>query len=629
MAVLQPSESREMNIGPISLGDDQPITFFLNTRHGQWLKWEVEKEGSFTLPSFDESKRSLTYKVIKMPDHAQFNEESRQFTWKPTKDDIQVDVHIVEFEVANESVTTVEQVMITVGKKEKMGNILSRYQHAHELARMVADKRTTLPLAVGVYNSPGEGKTFLLDLIEDKLKVINKSKDKLIRSQCVQTHAVRFDASEYKDQEKIWFSLLKQLFSKYEEEMGSSVRWKYRRFTFKKLWKKNQKTFFMSLSLIILLTLLAFFVMSLPSVQQTTGNWQTPLGIFISVAAVLGATAPLVKDILVPTIKKTNTLFIKPMTDELIEKLKYPNYKNRLGTREEVKESLADLMKLWIQDSHDRIVVMVDHLDYCNEETIQEFFDSLYLFLSNKSYEPISFIIPLNKEAVCLALANKHSYCLADAKATRKMKIAFGKGYLESYITLPYKMPKITGYDQLIDDLLPDLSTKGELAELLRKKEDNFLFMKEDRDILKEIIAQMSHFQTITPVDIKKIINLLIFSKEKWKSITSMKKSSNFDKYKYFSLLVFRKEFIIWFLFEYFYPSEAAKFAHKLDAIRNQKDYVYTELKTIRGEVYTSSSISNSELNIFFSELDSVKMNGHACEYIISSHQISLDLLAR
>ncbi|KAF0821215.1 hypothetical protein KIS1582_5079, partial [Cytobacillus firmus] len=102
---------------------------------------------------------------------------------------------------------------------ESVEDYLSRKEQAKEISKLISSKKTLSPLTLGIYGKWGEGKSSFLRLIEGELKIINTKikNDKSAENQYSKTHFVRFNASEYNDQDKIWFSMLNQLFSEYEK----------------------------------------------------------------------------------------------------------------------------------------------------------------------------------------------------------------------------------------------------------------------------------------------------------------------------------------------------------------------------------------------------------------------------
>ncbi|MEJ9230292.1 KAP family NTPase [Peribacillus butanolivorans] len=56
---------------------------------------------------------------------------------------------------------------------ESTNDLLSRTQHAHEISKLISNKKTLSPLTLGIYGPWGEGKSSFLRLIETELDNIN------------------------------------------------------------------------------------------------------------------------------------------------------------------------------------------------------------------------------------------------------------------------------------------------------------------------------------------------------------------------------------------------------------------------------------------------------------------------
>lgn len=622
-------EADYLEIGPKKIEENQPITTFATTKHGKWLKWEAGKEGSFKVEKLDGHGAKLSYTHINVPEGAEFTPENRTFNWKPTRQ--QVKIHTVKFLVNNGKSTAIREVIITVEDPVKEP---SRENQAKEIGRLIADKRTLLPLSIGIYNSSGEGRSFFLDTIAGELKDLNDKKDRLIREQCNQTHTIRFDASEYKDQEKIWFSLLNIFFMKFEKEQGLVAKRKYIWTVAKKLWRKREQEVGFALLIITILTFGALYFIE----NAIAPQFESLANSLIVVTAIITATSEVVKKVFLPVFKKANALFIEPLSEEFSSKLKYPDYKQRLGSTEEVKETLDDLLNIWLKGSDDKIVVMVDHLERCSKEVIIEFFDALHLFLSNQNYKRIVFILPFDSVPVSLALASKNLNLL-DEKASKEDQLKIGRASLNSYITLPLTMSPSINYSGMIECSLPLLTCKPRLNLILHEHnkahEDTFLYTKEDQEKLKILISNINQISHVSPREVTIIINALLFSKERWKSIAVLKRDLNYNRYKNFSLLNFRTQFLSLFLLEYFYPEIANNLFSSLE--NNSAVYKNKTFKEFRNGLYLNSSpkdaLTPDSLNLFFEDLDHLhfndnELNGLFLEYLLISHEISEKLLS-
>ena len=60
----------------------------------------------------------------------------------------------------------------------------------------------------------------------------------------------------------------------------------------------------------------------------------------------------------------------------MLKQLRYPNYRELLGTRENVRTELAVFKNLIVSKKTKlkNLVIMIDELDRCSEKTIKSFF---------------------------------------------------------------------------------------------------------------------------------------------------------------------------------------------------------------------------------------------------------------
>jgi hypothetical protein len=487
-----------------------------------------------------------------------------------------------------------------INDSESMIDFLSRTEHAQGLSKFISSKKTLSPLTIGIFGKWGEGKSSFLNLISDELEKINvnRKNDKNIQSGYNKTHIVRFDASEYDDQDRIWYSMLSQLFAKYEEERKFTSKIRYGYGMLIKTFKENMSSFAINLIIIITFSLWVYFNSKGKTVMEllSDNSYLTNIIGIISTIAVAS-------NIIIPSLKKVKFL-TKPLSEKVMTQLKYPDYKDLLGTREKVKESLDMLVNVWVKNSGDKIVIMVDELDRCSRKTIVEFFDALQLFLPVKS---LIYVISINQEAISFALASNNTHFFEQEVISNKEKLEFGKEYLEKYITVPYHLPTETNYEDYI-------------IQLLKENPNEYIISHNEKENLIKVISDISSIKHITPREIKKIINLLLLSNER---------IINYNKYKDINFTLKFEEYITWFLIRYFFP-ETATFIARYFGINYKKGNKY---KTF-GQIYTSYSfeielkeeitrypqISNS--TILFKYIDNTRI-----EYISFYNRIAKNLI--
>jgi len=440
-------------------------------------------------------------------------------------------------------------------------DFLSRKQQALEISKLIANKKTLSPLTIGINGAWGQGKSTFLRLIESDLKELNirRKENKEIENQYGQSYIVKFNASEYNDQEKIWYSMLSQLFSTYENEVKYFAKLKYGISAVKKSVKENPSYYIVNMAIMIIFVLWIYFFTynkSIIDVFKENDLWQILVGVVSTVAVSVNIIGPLLKKII---------LLKQPMSIKIVEQLKYPDFKEKLGSREQVKEILDLLTSTWIKNDEDKIIVMVDELDRCTEQTIVEFFDALLLFLSSNS---IVYVITINEESVYYALANNNKHFFEEEVISNFRKFEFGKKYLEKYITVPIILPSKNNYRNYIDNIISK-NYEG----------DKKIFTSSEKDLLLELIQEINDSIEITPRDVKKVINLLIVYKGKLMNLnkdTNTKEKLKFD------------EFIVWFLIKYFYSELAERILIRVANKKNKID----KFKSIKSEFHPEINIA-------------------------------------
>lgn len=477
-------------------------------------------------------------------------------------------------------------------------DLLSRKSYSKIIVEYIISRKTETPFNIGIFGEWGEGKSSFLNLIEEEINKANRIEN---NEESYHTHVVRYDATEYSEQEKIWACILKQLFKKFEDENGYKARIK---FSWKKFMKRlNEdiwKYIIRVISIVLIVIWWCIFNYQVVDLSKTKEVFlYGSLGIF---PLIMGFV-----NIIIPFIKSQITI-AKPLSDTVVTNMELPNYSKDLGAKESIKEDLMDLLDVWLKkqkntDSYkERLVIFIDELDRCSEEGIVELLEALQLFLS---VEQIVIVISINFNSICYALMKKMDYLNKDGVMNGN-KIKFCINYLEKYINIPFYLNYVGKYDEYINRLLDNskidsndrivvidevaVSYEEEFLEL--ECDNKFVFDIEERNIIREILNQANNLEHITPRAVKRIINILILSKQICMSIN--------ERPIYLEKIQFNN-YIRWFIFAYFNPKTSFnllnftirnKYYHTIEsALRNiteqDKEYLY-----VAGEASKQSLIS-------------------------------------
>jgi len=451
---------------------------------------------------------------------------------------------------------------LVASDNESTLDTLSREMYAKILVRHIVRKEVETPINIGVFGDWGEGKSSFLKLMEKEVKYLNEKK---YMHTCY-THVVRYDASEYDEKNKIWASILSSLFEEFEKNRGSFGKLKYTYNGIIKSLKVNKLKYIINgLVLLITTAWLVYFGTADSPIKKIKDSF---LGVVGIVPLIMFVT-----NLLIPFIKQ-QLAFIQPLSSRVLSFIKLPDYKQELGSRENIKSTLKDLLKVWIEGRNERIVLFIDELDRCSEKVISEFFNALQLLLSVKG---ITVVLSVNYKTVCYSLASNNKFYFESATISNEEKIEFGVDYLKKYINIPIHLPRTCKYEEYITDIIVktnndssllvdgDDSNDGEQVNITAETESHAKVFNDQEEILIRNILKWINIQKhLTPREVKNIINILVISKEviiiKNKK-TSPEKTINF------------KRFIKWFFFHYFNRTSASKLIQKIQNSKEEFKY--------------------------------------------------------
>ncbi|GCD11313.1 KAP family P-loop NTPase fold protein [Clostridium tagluense] len=477
-------------------------------------------------------------------------------------------------------------------------DLLDRSLYSKVIAEYLVNRKIGTPFNIGIFGEWGAGKSSFLKLIEKEIIKENKSYNSEIN---YYTHVVKYDASQYNEQNKIWQCILKEIFKEFEEQtkFKGKVSFFWNRFR-KQLQENCWKYAISGITLILVVTWWIFFNKKVSDISQFKKI------LFYGFVGIIPLTMGAV-NIVIPFIKGQLKI-VKPLSDMVVSNIELPDYSKNLGIRENIKNDLTDLLEVWLKKDkktkkyEKRLVIFVDELDRCSEKGITELFEALQLFLSVKQ---ISIVISINFSSVYYALNKK-----VDKDITKLEKIRFCLDYLEKYISIPIYFNNIEKYDEYINSLLDDdkVTNKDELVaheevastqiEELLQDDKKFVFDTDEKATIKEILKEANKYSHITPRTLKKIINILIVSKQI--SILVNEKS------QYAEMILFNN-YIKWFIFSYFNP----KMSFEVQSIIKTKDYYHNmreALSSYKHEADSDNLIELLIINIYEVKVNEIKM---------------------
>lgn len=402
-------------------------------------------------------------------------------------------------------------------------DLFNRRERAKILAQYIIDKTTHTPFNIGIFAQWGKGKTTFLNYLKEELELYNSNKkDK--NNENFETYVVNYDASEYEEKDKIWASIMRAMYLKYENDTWFPKLF----YNLKKILHDKKK--FRTHILSYILSLMIVCALSVYSINALWSDWDKEWKIITGTGTTIIAIIIMIAKLIIPVAKGLLQSAL-PLSDKIVNNISLPNYVDKLGQRENIKKDLSILTDAWLRrwkKANKRLVLIIDELDRCSEKGIVEFFQSMQLFLK---VPQVVIIFAIDQEYLKKALSN--SFKITGKEEANEFLLE----YLDKYINMPISLDIPENYLTYIDNLLSNVT----------KNESNFAFSDGEKQAIKSTFESIPTF-LLTPRKVKKLVNLLIISKET--CVLFNKNSKDME-------LVDFRGYISWFLFSYFYKDAA------------------------------------------------------------------------
>lgn len=361
------------------------------------------------------------------------------------------------------------------------------YEYMVEILVDIVCNDNLLPASVGIYGDWGSGKSSLMHMCIKKLESDRKAK-------CLMFNGWLFES--YSDAKS---ALLNSILDTIGEEQTLTEKGKK---TLKVLYKNIDKF------------KLAQKAMKYGANWLLTGGVGALAGIAMdSVFSVIRNKAPkLVEKI---GEEKDTTSMQQAIKDELNDK----------ALRDDIREFQEKFAELIEESKIDRLVIFIDELDRCREDTILETLEAMKLFMFTGK---VAFIIGADERHISYAVKSKF-------KDIEGIQIDIGKEYLEKLVQYPIHIPRmdIDETEVYIASLLLSAELKEENFEIFQKsvkktRETNFGVsplnevksisiedaseeekFKECLSIAKQLAAVLSNGLHGNPRQIKRFLNTL------------------------------------------------------------------------------------------------------------------------
>jgi hypothetical protein len=297
-------------------------------------------------------------------------------------------------------------------------DLLDYKSYAKILSKIITKKMIKPPLTFGIYSSWGNGKSFLLNLIEKEIK-----RDLEYTNFCylydlykkIQNENylfIKFNAWEYSGSDILWAGLIKCLYDNVENEFGS---------TFVRLYFALSDTgrYDVLFFVLKLLFLLIGFIFYYYFKDFIGGLISLISGILITLVA------------LFPNLK---TIY------QTVSKGHFNILKNQLGSIEEkigfmaiVRKKLDKLISL-LKFTNCQAIVFIDDLDRCTNEKAVDVLNAVQLLLSNDSSNFYTFIA-IDPRLIINAIETKYH--------NENGPNINGYEFMDKIINIPFTIPKM------------------------------------------------------------------------------------------------------------------------------------------------------------------------------------------
>lgn len=158
--------------------------------------------------------------------------------------------------------------------------------------------------------------------------------------------------------------------------------------------------------------------------------------------------------------------FLKKFTSEYVNRLETIEIIDKKTIYSDVMKKIEDEMdEILKNDPHSRIVVFIDDMDRCSEDTVREVFESIKIFLGLKGF---IYVLGISQDTISKFITRKPTS--VEESHSRSLAENIGDQYIKKIIQIPYPLPEWNEdqIDSLIEILYPQLSNK-EYAGIIQK----------------------------------------------------------------------------------------------------------------------------------------------------------------
>jgi hypothetical protein len=293
-------------------------------------------------------------------------------------------------------------------------------RYADAFARIITSSNLETPITIGIHGKWGTGKTFLLKMIETK-----------VRERGIKT--VWFSAWRYNQEKELWVALLQSVLNQMSEQSSCFQNLKVNievwlhRINRKAIFREILKTF----ALFCISFVLAALLLMLPAIKGKMDPLVTALQASGMIAA-LKLSFPLV----VGLWRRTFGFNL----EELVNKV---DFEEHIAFLDKISDEFQEIVRDFVGE-HGIVLIFVDDLDRCLPEKAVEILEAIKAFIDIKN---CVFILGLDAEVIQQDLERHLALDQKDAV-----------NYIEKIIQIPFHLPPLKRSDvaEFLKEILED-----------------------------------------------------------------------------------------------------------------------------------------------------------------------------
>jgi len=285
---------------------------------------------------------------------------------------------------------------------------------APELATEVSDLIKSLHkepgMMVGIFGRWGRGKTFLFNLVWEKLCPPDKKGKKNEKLNSVKNRFVRadFHAWKYQDTEASWAYLYEVLAGEFYNEVNGW--WKRKSRLIRLNWARGNN--WEIILFLITLFLAVLFIVKKDEYEGNTFVAWVSLGLGLAVSSISGY-----QKFYDQNATKAKELLKKYTTKH--------SYKNLMGIQAEIQSEIKTLFQVWFNGRPERkVILFVDDIDRCDEERIIEIVDALRVMLEDDNiFEHLIIVAAIDERILRRAIRLKYKGLIDEESDIKERKL--------------------------------------------------------------------------------------------------------------------------------------------------------------------------------------------------------------